>query len=246
MDENLESLMARELDEPRSRLALALDLDDMVEALRLAQRLHPWFRVAKVGMELFSAAGPEVVSALIDDNYDVFLDVKLYDIPTTVRKAGRVIGALGPMYLTAHAQGGEAMLKAAVEGVTDGASAAGGRVPSVLGVTVLTSDPHASDALVLERAELAARAGCGGLVCAASDLATARRGAPGLMAVVPGIRPAGTSADDQARPATPANALRLGADLLVIGRAVTHAADPETAAASVFEETATALSGVGA
>lgn len=224
--------------EPRNRLALALDVDDMVEALRVAQRLRPWFGVAKVGMELFCAAGPEVVSALIAEGFEVFLDVKLHDIPTTVGKAARVVGALGPRYVTVHTQGGQPMLEAAVEGTKIGAAASGVRAPLVLGVTVLTSEPGPSAQRVAERARLAAGAGCQGFVCAASDLAAARTAAPDLLAVVPGIRPAGTSADDQARPSTPAEALRMGADVLVVGRAVSAAPDPEAASEDLLRQVA--------
>ena len=105
---------SRWLSDPRDRLALALDVDDLVLALRLARRLRPWFGVAKVGLELFAAAGPEAVSALTDEGYRVFLDLKLHDIPTTVRRAARVIGGLGVAYTTVHTPGGEAMVRAAV------------------------------------------------------------------------------------------------------------------------------------
>ena len=109
----------------RGRLALALDVDDAVEAARLARQLRPWFGVAKVGLELFSAAGPEVVQSLIDNGYDVFLDLKMADIPTTVNRAARVLGALGVSYLTLHAFAGSAVLRAGVEGLAEGAEKAG-------------------------------------------------------------------------------------------------------------------------
>jgi orotidine-5'-phosphate decarboxylase len=228
-------------DDPRHHLALALDVDDLVVALRLARRLGPWFGVAKVGLELFGAAGPETVSALTIEGYRVFLDLKLHDIPTTVQRAARVLGGLGVAFATVHTQGGEAMLKAAVLGMAEGASAAGAPTPCVLGVTVLTSDPEAAEEVLEARSRLAASAGCGGLVCAASDLAVTRRAAPGLLTVVPGIRPSGTSTDDQARVATPAAAMAAGADILVIGRAVTAAQDPEAVAAAVLDEVAMSM-----
>jgi orotidine-5'-phosphate decarboxylase len=224
--------------ETRDRLALALDVDDLVAALRLAQRVRPWFGVAKVGLELFGAAGPEAVLALSAEGYRVFLDLKLHDIPTTVGRAARVIGGLGVSYTTVHCAGGEAMVRAAVEGMTTGAAAAGMTAPCVLGVTVLTSDLDAPPEQLVARAKLAADAGCGGLVCAASDLSVTRGAAPGLISVVPGIRPSGVAADDQARAADPATAIRAGADILVIGRAVTGARDPEAAAAAVADEVA--------
>ena len=225
-------------EDPRDRLALALDVDDLVVALRLARRLRPWFGVAKVGLELFGAAGPETVSALTVEGYRVFLDLKLHDIPTTVLRAARVLGGLGAAYTTVHTQGGEAMLRAAVLGMAEGAAAAGAPAPCVLGVTVLTSDIDAASETLSARSSLAASAGCGGLVCAAADLAVTRRAAPGLLTVVPGIRPSGTSTDDQARAATPAAAIAAGADILVVGRAVTAAEDPEAMAATVLAEVA--------
>jgi len=222
--------------DPRQRLCLALDFDDLVVALRMARRLRPYFGVAKIGLELFGAAGPETVSALTVEGYRVFLDLKLHDIPTTVRRTATVIGGLGTAFATVHTQGGLNMLQAAVEGMTAGASAAGAPTPCVLGVTVLTSDDSAPAELLAERAGLAARAGCGGIVCAASDLGITRRVAPDLLKVVPGIRPAGTGHDDQARAATPSAALAAGADLLVIGRAVTAADDPERVADALVKE----------
>ncbi|HUC36371.1 MAG TPA: orotidine-5'-phosphate decarboxylase [Acidimicrobiales bacterium] len=222
-------------DDQRGRLALALDVDDLVLALRTARRLAPWFGVAKVGLELFTAAGPEVVSALTIEGFRVFLDLKLHDIPTTVRRAARVIGGLGATYTTAHAAGGEEMLRAAVEGMAEGATAAGSGLPlaGVLGVTLLTSQRDASRELLASRAGLAAAAGCGGVVCAASDLPFVRDAAPGLLTVVPGIRLEGADPDDQARASTPAAALAAGADILVVGRAVTHARDPEAVASEL-------------
>jgi orotidine-5'-phosphate decarboxylase len=228
-------------EEARDRLALALDVDDLVVALRLARRLRPWFGVAKVGFELFGAAGPEIVSALTVEGYRVFLDLKLHDIPTTVSRAARVLGGLGVAYTTVHTQGGEAMLRAAVAGMTEGASAAGAPTPCVLGVTVLTSDNEAPPEALLIRSRLAAVAGCGGLVCAAADLPVTRGAAPGLLTVVPGIRPSGTPTDDQARAATPGAALAAGADILVIGRAVTAAEDPEAMAAAVADQVASSI-----
>ncbi|HUY63214.1 MAG TPA: orotidine-5'-phosphate decarboxylase [Acidimicrobiales bacterium] len=220
----------------RRHLALALDVDDLVVALRLARRLHPWFSVAKVGLELFGAAGPEAVTALVAEGYLVFLDLKLHDIPTTVRRAARVIGALGATYTTVHTQGGLAMVAAAVEGMAEGAAGAGAPPPWVLGVTVLTSDVEAPPQALEARATLAAQAGCGGIVCAAGDLEITRHVVPALIKVVPGIRPSGVSADDQARTATPAVALSAGADLLVLGRAVTAAPDPEALSVAITEE----------
>jgi orotidine-5'-phosphate decarboxylase len=220
----------------REHLALVLDVDDLVVALRMARELRPWFGTAKVGLELFSAVGPEAVTSLSELGYDVFLDLKLHDIPTTVGRAARVLGSLGASYLTLHTSGGEAMLRAGVEGLTAGAADAGLAGPVALGVTVVwwvgVAPPHILPKRVLSAVE----AGCGGLVCAAADVREARQYAPRLKIVVPGIRPSGTPTHDQARAATPREAIDAGADLLVIGRAVTEAADPVAAAAAIAAE----------
>jgi orotidine-5'-phosphate decarboxylase len=217
----------------RDRLALALDTDDLVDALRMARDLEPWFGVAKVGLELFSATGPEVVSALCERGWRVFLDLKLHDIPTTVGKSARVLGALGANYLTLHAHGGPDMLRAGVEGLRTGAERAGLEAPTAVAVTVLTSDNGAPPHILGKRVAVAVEGGCGGIVCAASDVEEAKQLAPRLMAVVPGIRLAGTEAHDQARSSTPEAAIIAGADLLVVGRTVTAAADRAAAAAAV-------------
>lgn len=214
----------------RDRLVLVLDSDDLVAALRLARQLQPYFSVAKVGLELFSAAGPDAVSSVAEIGYEVFLDLKLYDIPTTVRKAARVIGALGASYLTLHAQGGPGILRAGVEGFIEGAEAAGLPRPVPLAVTILTSDPDAPAHILGRRVAAAVEAGCGGLILAAADVHEAKQLAPRLLAVVPGIRLPSTDPHDQARAATPQQALAAGADLLVVGRTVTAAPDPVEAA----------------
>ncbi|MCP3938291.1 MAG: orotidine-5'-phosphate decarboxylase [Actinomycetia bacterium] len=225
----------------RDRLALALDVDDIVAAARIARQMQPYFGVAKVGLELFSANGPDAVGALADMGYDVFLDVKLHDIPNTVEKASRVLGALGVRYLTLHAFGGADMLRAGVEGLASGAERAGLPSPTALAVTILTSDDGAPPHILPKRVQVALEGGCGGIVCAASDVKEARQYAPRLDMVVPGIRMAGTSAHDQARVATPADAISSGADLLVIGRAVTAADDPVAAAEAINEEVRAAI-----
>jgi orotidine-5'-phosphate decarboxylase len=209
---------------------LVLDVDDMVEARRLAKELAPWFGIAKVGLELFSAVGPDAVTQLADLGMKVFLDLKLHDIPTTVNKAARVIGSLGASYLTIHAMGGPAMLRAGVEGLKEGAARAELPPPTALAVTILTSDAGAPPHILGKRVQVALEADAGGIVCAASDVAEAKQLAPNLVAVVPGIRMAGAATHDQARAATPESALAAGADVLVIGRTVTAAHDRSRAA----------------
>ena len=217
----------------RDRLAIALDVDDLVEARRMARELSPWIGVAKVGLELFSAVGPDAVGALLDDGMKVFLDVKLHDIPTTVEKAARVIGSLGASYLTLHAMGGVVMLRAGVAGLVEGAARADLPTPTPLAVTILTSDAGAPPHILGKRVRAAVEAGCRGIVCATADVRTAKLLAPRLTVVVPGLRPAGVASHDQVRAATPKAALDAGADLLVIGRAVSAAPDRAKAAAEL-------------
>ena len=220
----------RTAEQVADHLALALDVADLEVARRLARDLRPYFRVAKVGLELYSAAGPDAIETMRDLGYDVFADLKFHDIPTTVAKAATVVGGWGASYLTIHASGGEAMLRAGNEGFLAGAAEAGDPTPTTLAVTVLTSDGPDAAALVPDRVRTALAAGCGGVVCAVAEAAIARELGPDLTILTPGIRPAGVAANDQARPATPEAALAAGADLLVIGRAVTAAADPAAAA----------------
>jgi orotidine-5'-phosphate decarboxylase len=217
----------------RDRLVLALDVDDLVAATRLAKELRPWFGVVKVGLELFSASGIDAVVAMLDEGYKVFLDLKLHDIPTTVGRASRVLGAIGVSYLTMHAFGGVPMLRAGVAGLADGAAQAELEPPVALAVTVLTSDAGAPPHILGKRVRAAMEAGCGGVVCAAADVPEAKAIAPDLLAIVPGIRAAGAPRDDQGRASTASEALAAGADLLVIGRAVTAAADRRAAAAQL-------------
>lgn len=217
----------------RDRLALALDVDDLVAATRLVRELKEWFGIGKVGLELYTAAGPDAVFALLEQGCRVFLDVKLHDIPTTVARAARVVGAFGASFLTLHAVGGVDMLRAGVEGLAEGAARAGLQAPVALAVTTLTSAGSAPPEVVGEQVRRAVEAGCGGVVCGAAEVAGVKALAPQLIAVVPGIRLAGEPTHDQARVATPAEALRAGADILVIGRAVTAAPDHVAAAAAV-------------
>ncbi|MCP3990636.1 MAG: orotidine-5'-phosphate decarboxylase [Actinomycetia bacterium] len=220
--------------ELRARMALALDVDDLVQALRLARQLSPWFGVAKVGLELFTAAGPDAVGTMLDNGFDVFLDVKLHDIPTTVGRAAAVCGALGARYLTMHAHGGSAMLTAGVEGFNEGARNAGLPEPIPVAITVLTSDADAPSHIVPNRLRLAVESGCKAIVCSGPDLKNIRELSPRTQRIVPGIRATGADRHDQPLAVTPEAALEEGADLLVIGRAVTLADDPPAAAAALF------------
>ena len=215
----------------RARLVLALDVDDLVPALRLARELAPWFGTMKVGLELYSAAGPEAVTTLVALGVAVFSDLRPRDLPTPVRRAARVVGALGARYLPVHTAGGPAMVRAGIEGLREGAARAStDREPVGLGVTVLTSEPEVSEHLLHQRVAAGLDGGCQGFVCAVPDLPTVRQLAPRAVLATPGIRPEGAPADDQGRVATPRAALDAGSDLLVVGRPVTHADDPVEAA----------------
>ena len=218
------------------KLALALDVDDLVVAVRLARDLQPYFGVAKVGLELVSAAGPDILGTLTEMGYKVFLDLKLHDIPNTVEKAARVLGSLGIDYLTLHTAGGREMVEAGVRGLNEGAGNAGLETPIALGVTILTSQKETPMDLMKERFHIAKDSGCRGVVCSAKNLPEASEEIPELDFVVPGIRPAGVDSHDQANIATPLGALEQGANLLVIGRAVTQSPDPRRAAREIIME----------
>ena len=225
----------------RNRLALALDVSDLDRAEQLAKEVAPWFGVAKVGLELYSAAGPEAIARMRALDLDVFADIKLHDIPTTVGRAARVLGRQGVRYLNFHAAGGVDMLRAAVDGLAAGARDAGHSLAIPIAVTVLTSDPdvRAFD----DRLACAIEAGCGGVVCSVEEIGRVHAARPDFVTIVPGVRFADGKHDDQARVGTPERVARAGGDLLVIGRAVTRADDPRAAAQRAFDAVATALAG---
>ncbi len=228
----------------RPRVIVALDYSSADEASDFAAQVSPDKCRLKVGLELYTAAGPDFVRQLVGRGFKVFLDLKFHDIPNTVERACRQVADLGVDLLTVHALGGRAMLQAARRGVGE----AGDR-PRVIGVTLLTSFGPADTREVgidgdigtrtLALAELARGAGLDGVVCAATEARALRRhfGSDFLL-VTPGIRPAGSAAGDQRRVATPAEALANGADLLVIGRPITQSNDPVAALAGVEREIA--------
>ncbi len=227
--------------DPQSRLIVALDVPTAAEALALVDRLDGAVRWVKVGMELYYAAGPAIVAELRRRSLEVFLDLKLHDIPNTVASAIKTAGISGAGLLNVHALGGPAMLAAAKE------AAAGIPEMRLLAVTVLTSmDAGELDAIglnarpadeVLRLGRLAMKAGLDGLVCSAEEVVALRHefGANPLL-VVPGIRPAGSAVNDQKRIATPATAITAGASMLVVGRPITRAEDPAAAARAVLTE----------
>ena len=228
----------------RERLVVALDVPTAKEALAMADRLSGRVGMLKLGLELFCAEGPSFVKEL-QARVPVFLDLKLHDIPTTVRRALDALLRLDPRLVDVHAQGGPAMLEAAVEAV-HAHRAAGGQT-ELLAVTVLTSlDREALAALghagqpedlVLAYAKLAHQAGCDGVVCSAWEASAIRQACgEGFHRLTPGIRPTGAATQDQARIMTPAQALKQGSTWLVVGRPITHAADPAAAAEAIVAE----------
>ncbi len=228
------------------RTIVALDCS-RERALELADALAGQLAWCKVGMELFYAAGAPLVGELKGRGLKVFLDLKLHDIPNTVRCAARVLASLGADMLTIHAAGGPAMVAAARAGLDEGAAAAGLPAPRLLAVTVLTSMDEAQlravgvDNSCAGQASLLARMardnGADGVVCSAFEASAMRAdlGADALV-VTPGIRPAGSAVGDQSRVATPARAIASGSTHLVVGRPVTQADDPAAALASILAE----------
>jgi orotidine-5'-phosphate decarboxylase len=226
------------------RVIVALDFADPTAALALVDRLDPRQCALKVGNELFVTAGPEPVRLMVARGFNVFLDLKFHDIPNTVASACAAAVRLGVWMLNVHASGGRAMLDAARDAVDTTATAMAARPPLLIGVTVLTSLADADlrelghtgsvAAEVLALAQLTKACGLDGVVCSAREASTLRKvcGA-GFKLVTPGIRPAGAASDDQARIATPAAAIRNGADYLVIGRPITQASDPLAALRAV-------------
>lgn len=238
--------VADSLSDPKERLIVALDYGSAAQALELVDRLDGSCKWFKVGMELFYAAGAGLIETLRQRDFNVFLDLKLHDIPNTVAGAVRSVTQAGASLLTIHASGGEAMMTAAAEA----ANAPG--APQLLAVTVLTSmdagelagvgvmDTPAAQ--VLRLARLAKLSGINGMVCSADEVETLRDNlGPEVRLVIPGIRAAGDALGDQRRVATAEAAIQRGASQLVVGRPITRAVDPASAARSFLDEIAKAL-----
>ena len=229
----------------RSRLIVALDVPDRASALALAGQLAGHVGMLKIGLELFVAEGPAIVRELRERHpeLEVFLDLKLHDIPNTMAGAIRSARSLGARFITVHAGSGVAHLARCVDEAGEGAG--------VLAVTVLTSQDEQAcreaghtrspSELVVMRAEAAVAAGCAGLVCSGQELEAVAKVAPKLLKIVPGIRPAGAEIGDQKRVTTPAKAIAVGATHLVVGRPIRNAEDPPGAADAIVAEIAAAL-----
>lgn len=231
----------------RDKLIVALDLPDREAALEMARALQGQAGWVKVGMTLFYAEGPAIVRELRSLGFKVFVDLKLHDIPHQVQGACRTLTRAGANMITVHAAGGRAMLEAAVEATTAAAEKFKAPKPLLVAVTVLTSldaaalaevgVPADPSAQVEALARLAIQAGCDGVVCSPLEAATVRAAAGAAATIVtPGVRLPGEDAGDQARTATPAEALGAGATHLVVGRPITGSADPAGAAKAIVKE----------
>jgi orotidine-5'-phosphate decarboxylase len=239
------------------KLIVALDVDTPARALSLAKELSPVAGMFKIGSQLFTLAGPQIVKDIVGSGAKVFLDLKFHDIPHQVAGAARSAAQLGVSMFTVHASGGAEMMRRAVEAVTEVASVAGTVRPAVLAVSVLTSmdantlaqigvnsSPEES---VVRLVKLAEQSGVDGFVASPHEAERIRETVANrkLLIVTPGIRPADNSAgaDDQKRVSTPAAALAAGADYLVVGRPITGAADPVAAARQIAAEMESQRSG---
>lgn len=228
-----------------STLVVALDMPETSQALDMARSLKGQELWLKVGLELFTLGGPELVHRCKDMGFKVFLDLKLHDIPNTVQSAVRAIQTLGVDMLTIHTMGGERMARAAVAGLDPARHR-----PLIMGVTVLTSTAQGEvpgytgdiSELAIQLATSASQWGLSGVVSSGFEVqGIKQRCTQDFLCLTPGIRPADSASDDQRRVMTPAQAVQAGSDFLVVGRPITRAANPARAAARIVEEMKTAL-----
>jgi orotidine-5'-phosphate decarboxylase len=248
MSSNPQSAIRNPQSVIRNPLVVALDVDSADQALLLVERLRGVAGMFKVGKQLFTAAGPEIVRKIIAMGERVFLDLKFHDIPNTVAMAGVEAARLGVSVFNVHAMGGSKMMRAVNEAVTETAERERRARPLILGVTVLTSHTHDSlkevgidrklEDEVVTLARLCAASGLDGVVASPLEIAPIRNAVEdsGFVILTPGVRPAGASLNDQSRVMTPAEAVRAGANFLVIGRPITAADDPVAAAWKILEE----------
>lgn len=237
------------VEELGPRIVVAMDYDNAESCVAMAERLDPKLCRLKVGKELFTVAGPQVVEALMARGFEVFLDLKFHDIPNTTAKAVKAAAELGVWMVNVHASGGERMMLAAREQLDK----VSGPSPLLIAVTVLTSmerqdlravgldvEPQEQ---VLNLARLTQQAGLDGVVCSAQEVAMLRAKLGEAFALVtPGIRPQNSAADDQRRIVTPGDAIAMGSSYLVVGRPITQSADPVLACESIVAEIARAES----
>ncbi|MDO8525418.1 MAG: orotidine-5'-phosphate decarboxylase [Candidatus Omnitrophota bacterium] len=232
---------------PIDRLIVALDVNSGEKAVALAEKLKSDVKIFKIGLELFSACGPGIVSRIKETGCGIFLDLKFHDIPTTVAKAAAVVTGLGPFMLNVHAQGGYDMMKRAAESTAAESARLGIVKPKILAVTILTSlDAQAlkeagcagsPKETVLRLARLAKKAGLDGVVASPSETKEIRRDlGKGFLIVTPGVRPEWAASDDQKRIAAPKAAIKDGADYIVVGRPITESKNPAEAARAILKE----------
>ena len=232
----------------KERLVLALDVDNFKKAEELVGKLSDYVGVFKIGNQLFSAEGPKIINMINDRGSKVFLDLKFHDIPNTVARAAEIATKLGVYIFNVHTSGGYEMMRAAAEASEKISLALGVRKPLILGVTLLTSINQEIlekeigikkriEKQVVHLAKLAKTAGLDGVVASSWEIKEIRKACgENFVILTPGIRPAGKSFDDQKRVMTPREAIKLGADFLVIGRPIRNASNPVEAAKEILRE----------
>ena len=234
--------------QPKDRIVVALDVETPAQALALVERLRGLVGMFKIGKQLFTAAGPDIVRQVIGLGEKVFLDLKFHDIPNTVASAGVEAARLGVSIFNVHALGGSAMMRSTVDAMNAAAEREKITKPVILAVTILTSHDQASlheigleqsiQEQVIRLAQLANQAGINGVVASPLEIAPLRAAIanPNFVILTPGVRPAGAALNDQKRVMTPGEAVKAGADYLVIGRPITSADNPAAAAQKISEE----------
>ena len=211
----------------KDKLIVALDASTIKEEERLLDILSPHVNIFKVGMELFYSCGPKVIDVIKKYDKEIFLDLKFYDIPNTVRAASKAITRLGVCMFNVHASGGVSMMRSALKASEEESNKLGISRPKILGVTVLTSLDKSSDEEILKLARLTKEAGLDGVVASPQEITSLRKEfGRDFLIITPGIRPKGADIGDQKRTLTPKEALAKGADYIVMGRPITKAKDP--------------------
>lgn len=232
---------------PKDRLIVALDVDSEEKAISIVEKLKNDVRLFKVGLEIFSSCGPSVLKRIREAGCEVFLDLKFHDIPNTVAKAAVSAARLDPFILNVHALGGYEMMQRTAGAVTEEAARLRIRKPKIIAVTILTSMDQKAlkrtginaniKTVVLTLAKLARDAGLDGVVASPNETSLIRRNlGDDFLIVTPGIRPASSVSHDQRRVATPKQAVKNGADFIVVGRPITEASDPAGAAKEILRE----------
>jgi orotidine-5'-phosphate decarboxylase len=232
----------------KDKLIIALDVETSREALELYDALRDFVGMFKIGSQLFTAEGPHVVREIVEQGGRIFLDLKFHDIPNTVAAAGVEAARLGVSIFNVHALGGTEMMRRTKEAIVETSLREGFPAPAVIAVTALTSADETTlaevgilsrpEEYVASLARLASEAGMDGVVASPQEVKVVREAVrrENFLIVTPGVRPSGTAADDQKRVMTPSDAVRAGADFLVVGRAILNAPDPARAARKIVEE----------